>query len=236
MQLCAYTHSRLNQRMAAKTISGQNAALSFLQNAVELDLKKYTEKLDVYDIRYTEHLNGLTQENIVYTLESNESIIQATFAFVDKTLHHCGMFVIKGSPIYIRSQPTEIINLAKKVLENFQTYSSSEKSDDRDFAEMKNVLSSVKTIEDMETSLGSTKLKVTSNSNANYTAFELMHIINGIPFPGITIEFLNGTFCGLGDNWRVYQIGKTDINISKEDARKIALTYLRFFLECNTRW
>jgi hypothetical protein len=193
-------------------------------------LTKYTAKLDVYDVRYPSHLNGLAQENVVYILESEGSTIQVAFAFVNKTLHHCGMFVIEGSPLYTQLQPADPVNLANMVLQNFQTYSqSSAVGDSRNFAEMKNILGTVENIEDVETTLGSTKLKVTSNSDIAYTAFELMHILNGVAFPGITLEFLNGTFSGLGDNWRIYQIGSTDLKISEEEATKIALNYLEGF-------
>jgi hypothetical protein len=210
--------------------SAPEEALIFLENVVELDLTKYTQKLDVYDICYPVHLNGLDQENVVYTLEADGNSIQAAFAFVNKTLHHCGMFILEGEPIYIDPKSKEVVNLAKETLQNFQAYSKASKiGDNRNYDEMNGLLDTIKDVDNAETSSGEMKLKVTKNTDIDYVAFEWMSTLDNVDFNGITLEFLNGTFCGLGDNWRIYKIGSTTVNVSEEEATKIALNTLENF-------
>jgi len=209
--------------------SAPDEALTFLEDVVNLDMPKYNATLDIYDVRYPSHLNGLVQENVVYLLESNENKIQVAFAFVNKTLYHYGLFVIDGSPLYSQPQPKTTLDVAMEIVQKFQIYSNvSNMGNMIDFDGMRNILNTVDKIEDLETRLGNIKLKIIT-SKMDHTAFEWMHTLDGVDFPGITFEFQKGTFCGLSNIWRVYEIGSTDVNVSREEAINIAIKHLDDF-------
>ena len=208
--------------------SAPDEALVFLEDVVELDMTKYNAILDIYDVRYPPHLGGLAQENVHYLLESNESKLDVAFAFVNETLDHCGLWVVEGSPLYSQPQPTNVLDMAKDLLQRYQNYTRALDSEGmRDFEGMRNVLDTVDEIEDMTTTLGNWKLKVTTG--ADYTAFEWIYMLGGLDFPGLTLEFLKGTFCGLGDIWSKYKVGSTDVNVSKEEAINIAWKHVENF-------
>jgi len=209
--------------------SAPNEALAFLEEVVNLEMNNYNAVLDIYDVRYPPHLHGLAQENVVYILESNESKIQAAFAFVNKTFYHCALFMLEGEPIYSQSQSKNVLDVADGVLQRFQTYSkASGMADMRDFEGMKNILNTVNKTENMETRSGNMKLEVITGES-DFTAFKWMFTKNDVDFPGITMEFQKGTFCGLGDNWRIYKVGSTDVKVSREEAVQIAMDYVEDF-------
>jgi hypothetical protein len=79
----------------------------------------------------------------------------------------------------------------------------------------------------MTETLGNVKLQVTSK--ADFTIFEWVYILDGVDFPGMTLEFQKGIFCGLSDIWRIYKVGSTVVNVSREEAINIALNYVENF-------
>ncbi|MBN1785355.1 MAG: hypothetical protein JW815_06430 [Candidatus Bathyarchaeota archaeon] len=208
--------------------SAPEEALTFLEDVVNLEMKDYTVVLDIYDVQHPSHFHGLAQENVVYTLESDGDKIQAAFAFVNKTFYHCSLFLLEGDPIYSQSNKN-VLDAADDVLQRFQTYSrASGKVDARDFSEMRNALNAINKTDDVETKLGNTKLEVKTCGN-DLTSLKWMSTLNGVDFPGITMEFQKGTFCTLGDNWRIYNVGSTDVTVSREEAIQIALDYVEDF-------
>lgn len=209
--------------------SAPNEALAFLEDVTNLEMNNYNATLDIYDVRYPSQLHGLAQENVVYILESKESKIHAVFAFVNKTLFHCGLFMPEGEPIYSQSQSKNVLEVADGVLQRFQTYSrASGKVDRRDFDGMRNILNTVNKIEDAEIKLDNMKLEVICGED-DFTALKWMFTLDDVDFPGVTMEFQKGTFCGLGDNWRIYKVGSADVNVSREEAIQIAMDYVEDF-------
>jgi hypothetical protein len=208
-------------------LTAPDKALLFLRDVVNLDMTKYTATLDGHSVDYPAEFGGITQEDITYILESNENKLVAAFTFRNKTLAWCAIDLLEGSPPY--AQPsTSILDMAKDILQRYQTYTGDPDFEEtRNFTGMRNILDTVDVIKNTTTTLDNVKLKITSGTD--YTVFEWIYTSNGLDFPGITIEFLNGSFFGLSDIWSIYKIGSTDVNVSKEEAVNIALKYVENF-------
>lgn len=208
-------------------LTAPEKALLFLRDVININMTKYTATLDSHSVDYPAEFGGIAQEDITYILESNENKLVAAFTFRNKTLAWCALDLLEGSLPY--AQPfTSVLDKAKDILQRYQAYTGDPDFEEtRDFTRMRKILDTVDVIKNTTTTLGNVKLKITSGTD--YAVFEWVYTSNGLDFPGITIEFLNGSFFGLSDIWRIYKIGSTDVNVSKEEAINIALKYVENF-------
>ncbi len=189
-------------------------SLAFLKDVIQLDMPKYDATLVGYLVENRSDLDGLVEENLNYVCESNESKLNVDFVFRNKTLTWCSLHLREGSPLYTQAS-TNILDMTKSILQKYQTYTGSP-----DLKVMIDVLNTIEVIENVETTLGNAKLNITSRTD--YIAFKWSYTLGGLDFPAITIEFLKGTFSGFGDIWSIYKVGRTEVNVSREEAINIA--------------
>ena len=164
---------------------------------------------------------------VVYLLVSDESKLEAAFGFKNESFAHCTLWTT-GSPLYSEPQPTNVVDVAEGLLQRYQTYTGAPDFEGiRDFEGMRNILDKVDATENVTATLGNVKLEVTSEPV--YTIFQWGYTLNGVDFPGITLEFRKGMFCELNDVWSIYRVGSTDVNVSREEAINIALKHVETF-------
>lgn len=190
-------------------------AAAFLKDVTQLDMPKYNATLVDYRVEKTSDAGGLDEETLIYVFESNESKLKLTFAFRNKTMTWCNLDVHEGAPLYSQPQPTDVVNMAKGLLQRYQTFIGSS-----DLKGMRELLDTVEVVENMTTTLGNVKLRLTSRGD--YTAFEWLYTLGGLDFPAITIEFQKETFWGFGDICSVYGVSGSKVNVSREEAISIA--------------
>jgi hypothetical protein len=217
-----------NQVYSAE-LSAPEKALAFLTNVVKLDMTKYNATLVGNWVDFPPHWGGIAQEVVRYDLDrAGESKLYVTCRLRDKILYSCGLEVLKGSPIYTEPQPTNVLDMAKALLERYQTYSGASY-----IQTMRNMLDTIDEIKNMTTTLDNAKLiilieDVPTASSAEpiiHTNFEWIYTVNGIDAPQNVVSFAldQEVFRSFRDDWNLYKIGSTDVNVSKEEAIDMAM-------------
>ena len=203
--------------------------LAFLEDVVMLDMTKYNATLASNRVDYPPHWGGLTQEVVRYNLEVvNESRLYVTCRLRETTLYSCNLQVLKGSPLFAESQPNNLLDSTKGFLERYQAYSGASY-----IQEMRNMLDTVDETKEMTVTLGNIKL-TTSNqeiqNDSNVEAierksFEWTYTVNGVDASQnvVSITFQEGIFKSFGDDWNLFKIGSTSVNVSSEEAINMAI-------------
>jgi hypothetical protein len=202
-------------------------ALAFLEDVVMLEMTEYNVTLEIGDARYPDELHGLAQHNVLCTLVSGESEMEAVFSFKNGSFAYC-MLGTLDLPLYSEPQPTNIVDAVKDFLQRYQVYTGDPDFDGvRDYAEMRSILDTVDVTESVTAMLDRVQLEVISGTG--FTLFVWEYILDGVAFPWMTLEFRSGFVCGFDDNWRLYTAGSTDIKFSEEEAVNVALEHLEDF-------
>ncbi len=135
------------------------------------------------------------------------------------------MYVLKGS--VISDQPyTDVVDIAKSFLQKYQAFSS------LDSREMIAMLSNVDPTKNATVTLGNLKLTVshkdlTGTVFGDTIEFRWVQTFNGCDYLPVSIGFSDGVFSGFLDHRGIYKIGDTSVNISKEQAIKIAMEAIK---------
>ncbi|MEM2281180.1 MAG: hypothetical protein QXZ68_04235 [Candidatus Bathyarchaeia archaeon] len=191
----------------------QEKVLTFLRDVVRLDVKKYEVKL-----RTSAGIPpGPNPEmySWVYTLTSDESVLDVVCDFKDDALVWCKLYPLKGSPLF--TQPfTNALEEAKGFLERYQAYSGA--SHIRQLRSMLDTLSELTPLTKTE---GDIRLEITVGESIE---IRWMNAVNGITnnCNVVTIRFRNGAFEFFCDFWNRYPIGSAEVKVSKEEAIRIA--------------
>lgn len=199
--------------------SVEEKALSVMTDVIGLDLKKYNVELYSNSSETPEDLGGLVQEHVAYTLEFAGSKILVIFTFLDGTLIHwsLGQFdALPLSPLYVQPLPTNTLDVVKDALQRYQAYSKA-----AIVQEARNVLDTVTELKTMNATVGNLKMQVTEGNS--FTNIDWVRTINGLEFPtGLSIRLTNGVIDTFTDQSRFFKIGSSDVNISREEAVRIA--------------
>ena len=208
----------LNASTAHSTeFSAPNRVLLFLTDVVGLNITRYNATLVSNDVTYPSDLLGIPQESGKFTFESEESKIDVTYSFKNKTLVWLNLYVLKGSPLYAKPQPVKIIDEVKDFLERYQVYVGASY-----VQTMRSMLDSVTEIKAMNVTSGN--LKFTMSVKGNYVQFGWMYTANGLDYKrkGTYIHFENGHLRHFGDGWNLYRVGSDRVDVSMDEAIAIA--------------
>ncbi len=96
--------------------------VNFLEDVIQLDMTKYTAKLERNTVGHRSDLGGITEEFLTYRLTSDETELSIDFRFRNQTLSRYLLDVIEGSPIYVQPQPTNVLGLTDEILQRYQQY------------------------------------------------------------------------------------------------------------------
>ncbi|MEM2098738.1 MAG: hypothetical protein QXU99_03185 [Candidatus Bathyarchaeia archaeon] len=81
--------------------------------------------------------------------------------------------------------------------------------------------------------LGNIKLTISNTefehdkSTEVCTVFTWGYVYDGCEYPGLSVTFINGVLQGLIDRSRVYKLGNTTVNVTKEQAIAVAMKYIQ---------
>ena len=189
--------------------------LTLLKEVVGLDTAAYITSLDLH-IQVLDY-RGLPQEDLRYILESNESELKVRCAFVDEKLRSMRIYVNDGSPLTTKPATTPL-EMAKDFLDEYPTY-----SDGSYYSTMRSMLDNVEGDKSITKTVENMKLEVTVTES--YTSFRWKYSFNGVEAPSkcVALKFEQGFLKYFIDNWSLYTIGSTDLNISEEEAIEIAM-------------
>ena len=191
--------------------------LAVLKEVVGLDIAKYSTDLELYTQAPFLYFEVLPQEDIRYILESNESNLRVSSAFVTGKLRSIRIRVNDGSPLTTKPA-TNPLEMAKDFLNKYKTISSASY-----YGTFVSMLDNVEANKNVTKTAENVKLEVTIT--ASYTSFRWKYSFNGVEAPSkcVALKFENGFLKYFIDNWSLWSIGSTDLNISEEEAIEIAM-------------
>lgn len=192
--------------------------VNFLENVIQLDLTKYTAKLERNSVGYRLDLGGIIEEFFTYRLISDESELLIDFRFRNQTLSRYLLDVIEGSPIFVEPQSNRIIDLTDELLERYQNYVNHQYLDN-----MRNMLDEVNTFEEIEIVSNDIKLKVSIEGKD--VEIRWLNTVEEIDYQAksLIFNFDNGLLEAITDGWFLFNIGSTEINVSREQAIELAI-------------
>jgi hypothetical protein len=217
--------------VAQSSIStAQDKTLSFIENALPFDTTQYTITLRNYgapklpELGSTQPING-EQEVLTYSLESKDSALDVICTIQNNAVTMADAYVVKGNAISDRAY-SNVVDAAKSFLQKYQSYTS------LDSAKMMEMLSKVDSVKNSTTLSDNLKLTVT-HIDATGTFFgdsidfRWVQTANGCDYLLLDVGFRDGIFSSLIDRRPVYTIGDTSVNVSKEEAIKIAMNAIK---------
>ena len=200
-----------------------NKVLTFLSDVVHLDMTKYAATLESNTVEYRSDLEGLVEEIFGYGLTYESSKVDVTLRFRDGSLSYYRLVAIEGTPYYSQLQPSKLIDVAKGILGRYYDYSKTSYLE-----AMISLLDTVDGTEDSATTSGNLKL-VIANEGTD-VKIQFMYTRNNIDFQAksVVLIFDNyGFLSSLTDDWSLFRVGSTEVNISKEEAIAIAIETAR---------
>lgn len=194
-------------------LTSPEKTLIILKDVIGLNTAAYSTNLDKYNQDL--YLEVLPQENVKYTFESDENKLEVICTFVTEKLRSIQIYS-DASPQIIQYANNNL-ETAKNFLNKYQTISNASY-----YETMGSMLNSVEPNKNVTKISENIKLEVIETES--YTSYRWTYTINGVEAPSkcVALKFENGFLKYFIDNWSFYTIGNTDINISEEEAVKIA--------------
>ncbi|MCJ7559706.1 hypothetical protein MUO79_03685, partial [Candidatus Bathyarchaeota archaeon] len=217
----AYTTLIPNVHAAEMTI--QQKGLSILSDVVGLDLARYDVTTKEYQQELqVSYLGVVPQKSVSYNLESGENKLKIFYTFAKGNLQMIQVLENEGAPSLTKPRTSTNTFAAKSFLTDYQTYTA-----DSLYGELRSTLDNVGANKNITKISGNTQLNVSAIDG--YTTFKWTYIFNGVTAPSrfIAMGFKNGFLTAFVDNWNLYSIGGTSVNLSKEEAVAIALDSAR---------
>ena len=208
-----------HERLLSWGVSTNNV-VNFLEDVIQLDMTKYTAKLERNTVGYRSDLGGITEEFLTYRLTSDETELSIDFRFRNQTLSRYLLDVIEGSPIYAQPQPTNVLDLTDEILQRYQQYAGVSYLET-----MRNMLSTVNETEALEKTVGDIKLIISSEGKD--VEIQWIKTASGIDYQAkaVSLSFDNGVLEMLTDGWFLFNVGSTEVNVSEEEAIEIAMSH-----------
>ena len=212
--------------------TAQDKALAFIENVLPFDSTQYNITLRSYgvptlpDFGSTQLING-EQEVLTYSLESKDSAIDVISTIQSNAVYMVNVYLVKGTAISDKSY-SNVVDATNGFLQEYQAYSA------LDSTKMIDMLSNVNSVKNTTITSDNLKLTVT-HIDATGTFFgdsidfRWVQTFNGCDYLSVNIYFKDGVFSGFIDHRAVYTIGDTSVNISKEQAKKIAMDAIKTY-------
>jgi hypothetical protein len=198
----------------------EDEALSIITEVIGLDMSKYEIERSNYNSRFH---NGLFRENVDYTLEADGIKTQVLLTFHNSTLIQWSISTLEGSPIYAEPLAATPLDVAKDTLQRYQEYANVPI-----VQEARNVLDSVTEVKTSNVTVGDLKMQISEKNSS--TNIDWVRTINGLEFgTGLSIRLKNGIIEVFTDRSRFFKIGSADVNLSQEEAVRIALEEAKTF-------
>jgi Divergent InlB B-repeat domain/PEGA domain len=208
----------------ATEVTSQQKGLSILGSVVGLDLTKYDVKAKEYQSSTpSSYLGVVPQTNVDYDLTSEGSKLKVLCTFANGNLQMMRVLENEGTPRLIRPAiVTNAAEMAVDFLSRYQTYTA-----DSLYDGLKSSLEGIDAGKNTTKTAGNTQLEVSVIDS--HSMFKWTYTFNSITAPSrfISLNFDHGFLQFFIDNWNLYKIGSTSVNLSKQEATTIALETAR---------
>jgi hypothetical protein len=222
----AYAALIPNAQAAEVTI--QEKGLLILNDVVGLDLSKYS--IASREGPQKAYLSVVPQENVRYTLETDGSKVDLLCTFTNGKLRMIDVLESEGSPCL--TEPTtsalemtdgffsdyRVLEMAKVFLSNSQSHSGNSF-----YGELESMLENVVANKNLTKTAGNVKMEVITSGDS--ATFRWTYTFNGVEAGDkcVVLGYNKGFLKYFIDNWDLYKIGSTSLNLSEEEAIKIAM-------------
>src|SRR3989304_7154606 len=221
--LISSAYATLVPNVHAAEITVQQKGLTILNDVIGLDVEKYDtgSKKGPQD----SYLGVVPKENVRYTLESTGSKIDALYTFTNGKLRMIHVLESEGTPRLTKSatkpvqlgnktvQVIDVPETAKVFLNDYQRYSGNSF-----YGDLASMLEHVDAKENLTKTSGNVKLEMTDSGGS--TTFKWTYTFNGIDAPSkcVALGYKDGFLKYFIDNWDLYKIGSTTVNLSEQEA------------------
>lgn len=201
-------------------------AMDIVNNVIQIDTSKYQTTGTSPKAQVREDLGGVIEETFIYNFVNSQSSFELKLRLRDG---HFSQFVLtqfEGYPnyplIFTQPQSTDVLQATKDLIQRYRTVEN-----DTYLNEIFTLLSTVNS--DSEQTLGNTKLRLSTYGTG--AVARLMYTSNGIDFDykNLYVELQNGIITKFTDDWFLYKVGSTQINVSREEAILAAKDAVRTF-------
>jgi DNA-binding transcriptional ArsR family regulator len=213
------------QLLLSNTSNNAAEAKTILQDVLQIDTSKYTMTLLSDSVQVRTDLDGIVEEIMQYSLVNTASRFDLTLRFRNG---HFSLFQInqlEGAPNfplqYTEPQPTDVVQACQGLLDRYESAFHD--------AYMSQVVSLMASADDLTTTeiYENTKLQLSSyNGDADIS---LMYTNNGTDFQAKSINLIynNNALSEFSDDWFLYKVGSTQVNISQAQAIEIAMNAVK---------
>jgi hypothetical protein len=187
--------------------------LEFIQDVAMIDVTKYDVNVIGPGIKYLPSHGDIPTETLKYELKSSESELHLTIIFTNGTLQFFKLYIDKGSPVY-KQNPSTVLDAAKETLERLQNISKVSYP-----PVLTNLLHSVNSdVAEYIVTANNVELSVLIQENAG--TINWFYVANGVEYTrkSVRMAFSNGGLNFFGNDWNVYSVGNTNLNVSVEEA------------------
>jgi len=213
--LCS-TYAALIPSARASDVTLQQKGQEILKSVIGIDVAKYS--VVTSKVTQESYLEATTQDNVQFELNSGTRNLQLFCTFVKGNLQILNVLNNTGSQLMLVSASNPL-DMAKGFLSRYSTYSGNTL-----YRNLESTLTNIDASKSLSMLFGNTELNVTTYADS--TTFRWTYKYNGILAPEkcVVLNYKNGFLKYLIDNWDLYKIGSTSINLSAEDAVSNGLT------------
>ncbi len=208
-----------NQQLLSGSTSADEAMV-IIKDVFQIDVTKYQVTLLSDTSGPEADMPGINEEVLTYSLVNNASNINLVLTFRNGNFSLFQLNVIEGvtafTPIYTQRQPTDFLTAVREIITRYESV------DNASYLNQMSQLLSGATETQQDQTLGNVKLEISlDGENAQ---FSLLYTDNNIDFAAKSLQIVyeNGILTTLSDDWPLYSVGNTQVNITQNQAIQIA--------------
>ncbi len=215
-----------NQQLLSMKNSAEKASV-IISNVLQIDVSKYQATMLSYDAQARPELGGIVEEVMRYSLVNSESSIDLTLKFRNSHFALVQINQIEGLPnfpvVYTQQQPADALEAARGILQRYTLVANDS------YVEEVNRLLAGATNSNVSQTLGNSKLTISSYGDTSEVLIEYTN--NGTDFvaKSLDLKFQSNLLSEFSDDWFLYGVGNTQVNVSREQAILIARNAARSF-------
>ncbi len=208
------------QLLLSNTSNDAEQAKTLINNVLQIDTSKYQITLKDDTVQHRTDLGGVIEEILQYSLVNNYSRIDLTVRFRNGHFSLIQINQLEGAPnfplIYTQPQPTDVFQACQGLLDRYKTAFKDSYMDQID-----TLMASANSKSSGQT-FGDAKLQFSAYDD--YADALLMYSYNGTDFQAksIHLSYQNKILTEFSDDWFLFKVGSTQVNISKDQAVLIA--------------
>jgi hypothetical protein len=215
-----------NQRLLKWTPS-TNFAMVIIKDVIQINVSMYQATLESNTAQIRTDYGGAIEEAMSYKLSNIQSAFELTLIFENGHLSLFTLTQLEGypnyPPIYTQPQSTDPLQATRDLIARYQSVANDSYLGD---------VSSLLTIANETTAdqfLGTVKLDL-SNTGSTATA-TMTYTENGFDYlpKSIQLSFDKNVMTKFSDNWFLFNVGSTQINVTQDQAVAIAKNEAKSF-------